>query len=409
LAQIAADLASRTIIPPLLLSLIFILLALIIGRAYCGFICPLGLLIELFSSFTPHRGRFRFYRLKYYHLIVILILAGFGFYAAQLDPIVSLTRGIGGIRTGAILPSLILAIILYLSLLESRFFCRHLCPLGGLFGLLARISIFKLRMAECRECYRCEKVCPTGAIEKNRINWSECILCLKCLDSCPDQALSFRTSAQPARVDLSRRNLILAGISSLFLIPILKARGRVIRPPGSIPEELFIKRCLRCGNCIEVCPTSGLRYDHLTFFTPMLVPREGGCERFCTSCGEVCPTGAIRRLPLLEKEFCKIGTAVIDRSRCLAWRRDRSCLICDEACPYGAISFQEGKPIVDPDLCIGCGLCEWRCPLEGRSAIVVHPDGEERKLTGSYRSQKKIEKRKAALEEAEELPEGFIQ
>jgi len=102
----------------------------------------------------------------------------------------------------------------------------------------------------------------------------------------------------------------------------------------------------------------------------------------------VCPTGAIRALALEEKKNAKLGTAVIDRERCLVWAENKLCLICDEQCPYNAIVFkwQEvfRRPFVSANKCNGCGFCEEKCPVRGESAIIVTPEGEIRLAQGSY-------------------------
>jgi ferredoxin len=102
----------------------------------------------------------------------------------------------------------------------------------------------------------------------------------------------------------------------------------------------------------------------------------------------VCPTSAIRDLPLEEKRNAKLGTAVIDRERCLVWAEDKLCLICDEQCPYNAIVFkwQDGfrRPFVVTNKCNGCGFCEEKCPVQGESAIIVTPQDEIRLAKGSY-------------------------
>jgi formate hydrogenlyase subunit 6/NADH:ubiquinone oxidoreductase subunit I len=132
-------------------------------------------------------------------------------------------------------------------------------------------------------------------------------------------------------------------------------------------------------------------------------------------CGQVCPTHAIRNLPLEEKTFVKMGTAVIDRSRCIAWEQDKVCLICDEACPYDAISSKNEtiqgatllRPFVDERICTGCGLCESRCPIDGAAAIQVYTIGQERKSRGTYITQEK-KRLRACQQKDEDLPSGFI-
>jgi len=91
----------------------------------------------------------------------------------------------------------------------------------------------------------------------------------------------------------------------------------------------------------------------------------------------------------VERQHAKIGTAVLYRERCVAWAKDRLCLLCDEACPYNAIVFRqmEGhkRPFVDESRCNGCGMCETVCPVQGKAAILIHPDGELRVEQGSYK------------------------
>jgi formate hydrogenlyase subunit 6/NADH:ubiquinone oxidoreductase subunit I len=149
---------------------------------------------------------------------------------------------------------------------------------------------------------------------------------------------------------------------------------------------------------MKVCITNGLQPTLFEagaegIWSPMLVPRIGYCEYRCTLCGQVCPTGAIKRLQLEEKVKVKIGLAMIDKGRCLPWAHARPCIMCEEVCPTPkkAIWFEavrvrdrQGKtvvlqqPHVDLELCIGCGICEAKCPVLGRPAIYVSSVGESR-------------------------------
>jgi ferredoxin len=127
-------------------------------------------------------------------------------------------------------------------------------------------------------------------------------------------------------------------------------------------------------------------------------------------CGQVCPTGALRDLPLEEKKFARIGTAIIVRSKCLAWEQMKTCLVCDEACPYDAIEFREvtdfigtfKRPFVIEEKCMGCGLCEQKCPVGGESAIRVDRTEEERLASGSYITEEKRKLREVDEEEKED-------
>ena len=93
------------------------------------------------------------------------------------------------------------------------------------------------------------------------------------------------------------------------------------------------------------------------------------------------PTGAHSLFEFEEKKYAKIGSAYIDRSRCIAWEEDRKCLICDEICPYDAIVMRgvmgntNSVPYVNESRCNGCGYCEQKCPVLGNAAIGFHPTG----------------------------------
>jgi MauM/NapG family ferredoxin protein len=168
--------------------------------------------------------------------------------------------------------------------------------------------------------------------------------------------------------------------------------AQLIRPPGVADEADFLSRCLRCSQCMKVCPTAGLQPAGLeagleAVWTPRLVPRLGDCDYGCNACGQVCPSHAIPALELPAKRQAVLGVAVIDHDRCLPWAEGVPCIVCEEMCPTPrkAIRLEEvdvsdtqgqpvtvQRPIVMPDLCIGCGTCEYQCPRTGPAAIRVY-------------------------------------
>jgi len=305
--------------------------------------------------------------------------------------------------------------ILALGWLQPRFWCRNICPLGALLGVIGRFSLVKRTVSDaCIDCGKCQRECPTSAIPENprETLFPECLQCHGCKKICPTQAVTFclqtpvRTSLEKmqtgtfARQDFSRRGFLTsvgAGAASGFLLGVHPSKrllhGGLIRPPGTVPEELFLDRCIRCGECMKACVTNTLQPDFLEsglegLWTPRLEMRYAPCEQHCNVCGQVCPTDAIRALDLEERKHAKIGTAVLYRDRCLVWEQDKLCLICDEQCPYDAIEFRyvEGmrRPFVLEDRCNGCGVCENKCPVQGQAAIVVTPIAALRLAEGSY-------------------------
>jgi NAD-dependent dihydropyrimidine dehydrogenase PreA subunit len=210
-----------------------------------------------------------------------------------------------------------------------------------------------------------------------------------------------------------------------------------IRPPGSVPEEMFLPLCIRCGQCIKVCPNNvlqpaGLEHGFNGLWTPQVVPDWSGCEPSCNNCGHVCPTGAIRALVLQEKRAARIGLAEVDRHICLPYVGRGECQLCVDECRlagYDALEFlrvggqvdEKGEPVegsgylapvVREERCVGCGLCQMRCrainvkarKLLEHSAIRVTagPGKEDRLLRGSYialreaRARQKQEEEKAS-------------
>ncbi|MEW5814094.1 MAG: 4Fe-4S binding protein [Spirochaetota bacterium] len=369
----------------------------------------------LIHAFDPIALSTRIYTFLVYPLgvsAVNLALDIFRPLASRLNWVkLSVTRFPPIVFTANLATFLILAAIVALNVFQTRFWCRNLCPLGALLSLVSRFGFLKRKVGEgCTDCFQCRNQCPMSAIEEDprRTRIEECIQCRHCVRVCPEKVVSFRPvspfkkreTVYTAQTHLSRRVFLLSAVSATatgfiaYSHPSRLLRNPdLIRPPGSIPEEEFLDTCIRCGSCMRVCITNTLQpcsveTEVRSLWSPRLVQRLAACEATCNRCGQVCPTQAIRRLPLEEKIMAKIGTAYIDRRRCLAWEQDRLCLICDEQCPYDAIELIdfEGlkRPIVYEHKCSGCGMCESKCPVEGRSAIVVLPIGEVRLKEDSY-------------------------
>jgi polyferredoxin len=461
LLAFCAMLAVRTIISLMLPALIVIGLTLLFGRAFCGWICPMGSLVDLLHPvLKPRRTEPAtiFPDLAKIVLLFVLVSSVLQFpLAGYLDPFSILVRAMAqavypalnyisvsffsftyhhapaavnavteplySFMKSTILPfeqryydlalvSMLLLVLVFVGdLIQRRFFCRNICPLGALLGWTARLGLLRLPGgdSDCGRCSHCISLCRMGAIDHHRvINVEECSLCMECLEQCPRQVIAFGVGI-PAdggvSLSLSRRRFLATLTAGLMIPPLLGVRRlnaeqdpALIRPPGARREEEFLQRCVRCAECIQVCignalqPT-GLQAGLEGIFSPRLVARTGYCEFNCTLCGQVCPTGAIRELSLAEKHRAKIGHAWFDRTICLPYAKGIPCIVCEEHCPTPdkAIKFRPAivtndrgvevavlQPYIVDELCIGCGICETRCPLPGRSAVYITSAGEER-------------------------------
>lgn len=459
LLGLAALVASRTWLTVFLWALVPVVLTVLFGRYVCGWVCPLGGVLQFFSFLfkktrwhVPGHVKAGLLYLKYAILAAVLTAAVFTLdLAGLLDPLSLLTRSlavavlpafvIAGGATVSVLPSLGLASlaqglgplldnltinrtfhqglfigvvfvgIVLVNLSRERYFCRYLCPTGALLGVLSRWNLVKVRVdkEKCTKCRICSLHCQTQATPFPNEDWrpSECVYCYNCSIRCPTAAVSFPISAAPAkpkRLDAAGRRWMLSGAIGLAMVPLFRvstskrASEKLIRPPGALPEPRFLAACVKCGECMKACPTNALQPAlHQAgpegLWTPVLVPRIGYCEYYCSLCTQVCPTGAIRELTVREKTEVSIGSAWIRKDRCLPYALGQPCRVCEEQCPTQpkAITMVETElmmpdgawapqqvPVVDLELCIGCGICETKCPVEDDPAIYCTSLGESR-------------------------------
>jgi MauM/NapG family ferredoxin protein len=456
----SASLAAKKLIWLMWPTLIFISFTFFLGRFFCGWICPMGTLLDSCHKLIAHarEGQVsRLHTLKYYLLGFLLIAAFWGLpTAGYFDPFSILVRALAvavypaanvittsfftftyqqmpawvnmitepvyGFLKATVLPFrqnyfdlafislFILATLFLLEKLERRFFCRNICPVGAFYAVIARFSLMRGKGgSKCGQCRNCMTICRMGAIDEDRnISPQDCNLCLDCVDSCPGSKISFgyqqKKTVKPY-FGINRRRFITTLTVGTILPFFLDTRTMakrpdpyLIRPPGALPENEFLSRCVRCGECMKVCIGNGLQPTFLAaglegMFSPHLKARTGYCEYNCTLCGQVCPTGALTKLSMKQKHATKIGNVFFDKNRCLPYAKGIPCMVCEEHCPTPekAIQFREAEvlnsigekisvkqPFVIDERCVGCGICEAKCPLPGQSAVRVTSAGESR-------------------------------
>ncbi len=402
---------------------------------------------------------FKLLKIKYVVLVIVLIMALFGTnIAGWFDPFSILTRSTSivispfvnyiteeTLKDGAeesgiiskglkpvyqfskkhILPNkprkyhqtvflgLIFFLLIAANFYKRRFFCNYICPLGALYGLFSKFSLLNLNVKDvtCNKCDICSQNCTySGSPFINYIK-SECMVCYNCEESCPSKSIgtefSFPKKSDSNKIDLGRRRITGSIFSGVFLAALPRISGKSTskthgfeRPPGSVAEPDFLDRCIRCGECMQACPTNFIQpalfetgIDGL--WTPVLEPSIGYCEYECKRCTEVCPTNAIEMLTLKDKKKFKIGTAVVVKDRCYTYSDGYNCAVCEEHCPVPdkAIRFREvnvwnfeGKLVkvkqiyIVPDLCIGCGICENVCPRSDAPGIINTSEEEQREF-----------------------------
>jgi polyferredoxin len=450
--------------------LLVLAVTLLFGRVFCNWICPYGTLHQFVGRLfnirnAPERwesNRYRsIYTLKYGILAVFLILATLGaLQIGLLDPICLMYRTLSTVFSPAVdmaldtlserLPvaapiadavkfapgvdprvfvgslwiGVFLTGLVAMNLWVPRFFCRVLCPLGALLGTFSRFAVFRINrdLHKCTDCNLCMTHCEGASDPQGAVRLSECFACMNCIDDCPEDALSFTAVGLDTKqvvpgTELGRRRMVFASILGVLAYPFLKNHGmdtnknystKLIRPPGSVEESEFLERCIKCDQCIKVCPTNVLQpatFKEAGFeglWTPVMNFNIGHCQLKCNLCSEVCPTGAIRKITVeeklgkgafAEKGPIRLGTAFFDLGRCLPHAMQIPCVVCEEVCPTSPKAIQTrdeevknvfgkvvllNKPFMVPDLCIGCGICQTECPVTDQRAVYVTPVGETR-------------------------------
>ena len=204
---------------------VLLLFGLSLGRVICGWACPMGLLQELLHKLpTPKLKKGRLTRaLSWvkYALLALLVLALPLYFAFRRTPLPAFCKYVcpAGTLEGALglllhpgnadklgllgplftNKLILLVLIAAACVFVYRAFCRFLCPLGALYGLMTRLALIgvKLDQSRCTDCGVCRAVCP---MDIRRVGDRECISCGKCVSRCPESALSFRVGGKAVRL-----------------------------------------------------------------------------------------------------------------------------------------------------------------------------------------------------------------
>ena len=303
---------------------------------------------------------------------------------------------------------------------NGRTYCNTICPVGSILGFLSKFSIFRITFDtdKCTNCKICERNCKASCIDSKAsvIDYSRCVACFNCIEKCKSGAIQYsirtvgkgnnetvrgKVSGENRRKGISRRDVFsIVGTltigSSLRAQQLVNADGGLapiedrqapvrktpVVPPGALSLANMRRHCTACQLCVSACPNNILRpSDKLaTFMQPEMCFDKGYCRPECVECSLVCPSGAINAITTADKTAVSIGHAVWIKDHCIVNRDDVPCNNCERHCPTSAIMFVDRDPgvkdslkipIVDKELCIGCGACEYLCPARPFGAIYI--------------------------------------
>jgi ferredoxin len=332
-----------------------------------------------------------------------------------------------------VVASLTFLIIGFLSYKYGRLYCNTICPVGTVLGFFARFSLFKIKIGGegCNSCGLCEMRCKASCIDAKtkEIDYSRCVTCFNCIEICKRSALSYQFTGplpkKPALVvapanktvnsnitggyDATKRKFLLGSVL-LGLVTLQKVfaksdkdskdspdklneiytshnvpykRSHPITPPGSVDINRFNSACTACHLCISKCPSQVLQpafleYGIIGMMQPTMSYKHGFCNYHCTLCTDICPAKALVPMSEKEKKASQIGKVNFIKENCVVVTDGTNCGACSEHCPTQAVSMQPYKgdlriPTINHELCIGCGGCEYICPVRPYRAI--HVDG----------------------------------
>lgn len=385
-----------------------ILLTIITGRSYCSFLCPLGVLQDVFSRIGGRiRKKFRKYGYKKAFTVIrytiltatLAVAAIWGIYLLTLlDPysifgrfmshfgkpvviavnnLLASTLHIFDIyalnRTGInafnllsyLLPLIFLLLIGFLSMKNGRLYCNMICPVGTLLGLFSKLSILRIKFDEdkCTQCGRCAVKCKSSCIDfrKEEVDLTRCVECFNCIGECPEKALSYglvSLKKQRNQTDLSRRKFVVTSMAVIAGQPLL-SQDQPKKSPVPVKAST-----VKENRTSPVCP-----------------PGAGSIKDFnshCTACSlciSACPNGVLEPA-LMQYGLTGFMQPVMNYHKSFC---TYNCIKCTEVCPTYALHpllleakqlTQIGKAVFITDNCIvkteetACGACSESCPTK---------------------------------------------
>ena len=374
-------------------------LGIFIIAMICGFTLLVGLLepYSIFGRISTHVFRPIYFSINN---LFEKIFTSFGYYTFyKINVVFSLH-------------SFLIAIISFLAIgffawRHGRTFCNTICPTGTILSFLSKYSLFKIKINEqkCNHCGICATKCKAACInsKERKIDYSRCVDCFDCLNVCSQKALKFapvirtKSKEQGAKmIDNDKRKFLATSLLAAISIPALLAQGKEIilkggqkiftrktpiSPPGSQSHKNLLKKCTSCHLCISKCPSKVLKpafteYGLAGVMQPIMSFENGYCNYNCTICSEVCPNGALTSLTKQQKHKTQVGKVQFNHDICFVVKNEYNCGACAEHCPTQAVKMVPYKngltiPQINTDLCIGCGGCEYICPVRPYHAIYV--------------------------------------
>ena len=299
----------------------------------------------------------------------------------------------------------------YLAWKYGRTFCNTICPVGTILGYLSKYSLFKVNInnSKCNACGLCATKCKASCIDSksHSVDRTRCVSCFNCLDICKKGALSYSLNGNGKKekteiiepvtesTDTSKRSFLKFTIATAVTAPVAMAQSKAdalmgnqgyvrkvaIAPPGAGSVDNLQQKCTSCHLCISKCPSKVLKpafmeYGIAGIMQPIMFFERGFCNFDCTICSDVCPNGALKSLSKEEKHLNQGGYVILNEDICVVYTDGTSCGACAEHCPTQAVTmvpYKNGltKPQIDTEICIGCGGCEFICPVRPHRAIFV--------------------------------------